>query len=71
MRLVEQGRRRFSAPSLELNSGHFDFRAFRRCIAGSSCVRLRGSWCAGLSAWPRGGKLRKDMVGNDGEGQTQ
>lgn len=58
-------------PALELISGHFDSGAFRRCVAGSSCVRLRGSWCTGLSAWPRGGKLRKDMMGNDGGGQRR
>lgn len=39
---------------------------FRGCVAGSPCIRPWGSWCTGLSAWPRGGELRKGVVGNDG-----
>lgn len=39
---------------------------FRGCVAGSPCIRRWGSWRAGLSAWPRGGELRKGVVGNNG-----
>lgn len=43
---------------------------FRGCVAGSSCIRFGGSWCAGLSTWPRGGELRKGVMGDGGGDQS-
>lgn len=65
MRPLAQGGRCFGASFLRtdpLNS-QLILVCFRRCITGSPCIRLRGSWRAGLSAWPRGGELRKKGKG--------
>ena len=66
--LVVQEGRRFGAPCLgtDLLSSELTLVCCRGCLAGSPCIRRWGSWCAGLSAWPRGGELRKGVAGNDG-----
>lgn len=61
------GARRFGVPCLETGplSSQLILVCFRGCIIGSPCIRLRGSWRAGLSAWPRGGELRKKGRGGE------
>lgn len=68
MRLVVQRAGTLVLPVLGTNPPYSELilAYFRGCIAGSPCIRLWSPWCPGLSAWPRGGELRKGMVGNDG-----
>lgn len=67
MKPVAQDSRCFGAPYLGTGplSSQRILVCFRGCIIGSPCIRLRGSWRAGVSAWPRGGELREKGCGGE------